>query len=371
MPCAASLLFVAVVAQIAPATRPGTDLITMSPTIVTARDSRIAYMGRVAFEPDGAHLGFPGIVIRFVYRGAAPTLRLSASSPDCYFNLACNGWDPVVIRLHQGENEIHLPTGTAPAQGWLVELLRRTEAWQGTATFEGLLLPTGCDLLPPPPWPARKLMFIGDSITCGEYIERFPPENDNSPRTTNAARTFGMLLGKWLHARVHLVSYGGRGVMRDWQGNTNVNNAPQFFQRAMPDDPASRWDHASYVPDLVVVSLGQNDFNKDLPDEAVYTKAYDDFVGEVRAAYPHAAVLLAEVSLFGDTPGTPDRAKRDRLHRVLEAVVTRRRAAGDARIAEAPVRYYPGTPTNAHVVAFQEEQIALELLGPILALTGW
>ncbi len=348
-----------------------TDLLSMSPTVVSARDSRIAYMGRVAFEQDEARMGFPGITIRFVYRGPAPTLRLSATSPDCYFNLACNGWEPVVIRLRQGENEIHLPTGDAPPQGWLVELVRRTEAWQGLAAFQGLLLPAGCDLLPPPPWPERRLMFIGDSITCGEYIERFPPELDDSPRTTDAARSFGMLLGKWLHARVHLVSYGGRGVMRDWQGRTDVANAPQFFLRTMPDDPSSHWDPANYSPDAIVVCLGTNDFNPGLPDEAVYTKAYDDFVGEIRRVHPHAALLLAESPIFGDEPGTPDRAKRDLLRRVLEAVVARRRAAGDARIAVAPVSHFPGTPSNAHPLAFQHEQIALELLGPIRALTGW
>jgi hypothetical protein len=75
--------------------------------------------------------------------------------------------------------------------------------------------------------------------------------------------------------------------------------------------------------------------------------------------------------MFGDAPGTLDRAKRDQLHRTLEAVVARRRAAGDQRIAVGPVHHYPGTAGNAHPVAFQHEQIALELLGPIRALTGW
>jgi lysophospholipase L1-like esterase len=234
-----------------------------------------------------------------------------------------------------------------------------------------LLLPPGCKLLTPPAWPERRLMFIGDSVTSGECVERFPPENISTPQAANAARSFGMLLGRWLHAQVHLVSYGGRGIMRDWQGKTDVANAPQFFQRSLPDDPGSQWDHASYVPDVIIVSLGQNDFSKDLVDEAVYTKAYDDFVGEIRAAYPRAALVLAEVWLFGDTPGTPDRVKRDRLQRVVAAVVARRHAAGDQRIAEGPVHYYPGTSTNAHPVAFQHEQIAGDLLGPIRALTGW
>ncbi len=367
----ALLLSAAALASGAGAAEPPPAPLMTAPTVIAASDPHLAYMGRVALAGGEAALGFPGITIRFVYRGPAPTLRLRASSANCYFNLACNGWDPVVVRLSPGENEIALPTGPAPAGGWLVELVRRTEAWQGIATFEGLTLPPGGELLRPPPWPERKLLVIGDSVTGGEYDERFPPENDNTPRVANAARGYGMLLGRRLQAQVHLVSYGGRGVMRDWQGRTDLPNAPQFFQRTLPDDPASRWDHAAWVPDVVVVALGQNDFSKDLPDEAVYRQAYDEFIGAVRAAYPRAALVLAELSLFGDTPGTPDWAKREQLRRVLEAVAARRRAAGDTRIAAAPVRYQPGTPTNAHPVAFQHEQMAEDLLGPIKALTSW
>jgi len=369
LPGAALAALVAAAALAAAETPPASTM--TPPTLIPANDPHFAYMGRVALAGGEATLGFPGITIRFVYRGPAPALRLRAGSPNCYFNLACNGWEPVTIHLNPGENTVALPTGTAPAGGWLVELVRRNEAWQGVATFEGLMLPPGCELLPPPAWPERRLLFIGDSVTGGEYDERFPPENDNTPRVANAARAFGMLLGRRLHAQVHLVSYGGRGVLRDWQGNTDVNNAPQFFERTLPDDPASRWDHAAYVPDVVVISLGQNDFSKDLPDEAVYRKAYDDFVGQVRAAYPRAGLILAELSLFGDTPGNPDWAKREQLRRVLEAVAARRRAAGDARIAAVPVRYQPGTPTNAHPVAFQHEQMAEDLLGPIKTLAGW
>jgi hypothetical protein len=66
-------------------------------TLVAANDPHFAYMGRVALAGGGAMLGFPGITLRFVYRGPAPTLRLRAGSVNCYFNLACNGWDPVIL----------------------------------------------------------------------------------------------------------------------------------------------------------------------------------------------------------------------------------------------------------------------------------
>jgi hypothetical protein len=46
------------------------------------------------------------------------------------------------------------------------------------------------------------------------------------------------------------------------------------------------------------------------------------------------------------------------LHTVVEAA----RKAGDKRVAFAPLHQFPGTPTNAHPVAFQHEQIAAELI---------
>jgi lysophospholipase L1-like esterase len=343
-----------------------------SSALVAARDPLVAIMGRVAFASDGsAQMGFPGSVIRFAYRGPAPTLRFAASYDDCLFNLAVHGWDPVPIRLKTGENAFELPSGVAPESGYVVELTRRTESWQGVATFRGIEAPAGCTLLPPPAWPARRLMFIGDSMTCGQYADRMPPENDATARTSNAARSFGMLLGRQLGAQVHLVSYGGRGVMRDWEGKTDTGTAPEFFERALPDDPASRWDHASYQPDVVVICLGQNDLNQGLPHEGSFLKAYADFVARIREVYPQAAIILAESAMHGESPGSDDAKRRDFLRATIESLIVRRRAAGDTRIAFAPVRKAPGTVHDSHPVAFQHEHIAAQLLGPIRQLTGW
>lgn len=339
---------------------------------VGPRDARISYMGRVAFPSDDeARLGFPGIVVRFAYRGPAPTVKLGASTGDCYFNLSCNRWEPELIHPPQGRSGFVLPSGEAPAEGWLVELTRRSESWQGVASFFGLELPEGCALLPAPALPGRRLLCIGDSITGGERIDRMPPECDPTPRTANAARSYGMLLARALDAQVHLVSYGGRGVVHDWQGKTDVPNAPQFFDRTLPDDPVPAWNHSDYVPDAIVVCLGTNDFAPGLPEEAGYTAAYDQFLTSIRAVYPAAALILAESPVFGETAGTSDRTKRDLLRRCLDSIVARRRAAGDTRIAVGPLRHAPGVIGDGHPTAFQHEQIAAQLLPRIRELTGW
>lgn len=327
-------------------------------------------MGRVEVSPQQAQMGFPGITVRFAYSGPAPTIRLSGATPNCFFNLSCNGWEPVVIRLKPGKNEIVLPMGAAPASGWVVELVRRTESWMGTASFDGIVVPEGGAILAAPPLPGRKLMFIGDSLTCGEYNERFPPENDSTPRSTNAARSYGMLLAKWLGAQVHLVSYGGRGITRDWSGRTDVNILPVFLERTLPDTPGSAWDPSLYQPDVIVINDG-TDFDAGPLDEAGFINAYAAFVARVRSLYPRAYILLTESGFRSDGSDGKSRASRDQLLRTINAVVARQNAAGDARIRAVRTGFFPGTPTNSHLVAFQHEQVALDILGPIRDVTGW
>lgn len=341
---------------------------------VTPRDPMIQYMGRVAFVGDSeAKMGFPGVTIRFAYRGPAPTILLGASSAFCGYNLSVNGWEPVAIRPPEGRSELPLPCGPAPKGGWVVELVRRNENWQGVATFFGLRLPAGCELLAPPPLPKRKLMFIGDSITCGEAIDRYPPELDNTSRMANAPRSYGMILGRRLGAQVHLVSCGGRGVLRNWKGEGADRDvtAPQFFQRALPDDPATAWDHSSYQPDAIVIALGQNDLNQGLVEESVFTAAFANFLADIRKVHPKAAVLFTESPMRSEDPATEDGKKREFQRRCLRTVIEAAHKAGDKCVAFAPLHQYAGTPTNAHPVAFQHEQIAAELIGPLCALVGW
>ena len=340
------------------------------PARVAPNDSRILYMGRVELSEKAALMGYPGVTIRFAFRGAAPVVEMTGDTPECYFNLSCNGWDPVLIHLKKGANQIALPTGPAPVAGWTVELVRRTESWMGTASFDGILVPPGCELLAPPAFPARKLMFIGDSFTCGEYNERFPPENDSTPRSTNAARSYGMLLAKWLGAQVHLVSYGGRGITREWDGRTDVNIVPVFFPRTLPDTEGSLWDPSHYQPDVIVINDG-TDFDSGPQDEAKFIDAYAAFVAQVRAAYPKAFLLLTESAFQSDGSDGKPHAARDQLLRTIREVTARRRKAGDERVRVVRTGFFPGTPTNPHLVAFQHEQIARELMGPIRFAAGW
>lgn len=338
-----------------------------------ADDPRVAFMGRVEMREGAAWMAFPGVSVRFRYQGEAPVLRMRASTADCYFDLSCEGGAPVTMRLAQGENAIALPTGTAPAEGRVVELARRTEAWMGEVALEAIDLAPGSALLEPPARPARRLMFIGDSTTCGEFNERCPPQEEISARTTNALRSYGPLIARVLDAQFHLVAYGGQGIVRDWSGKSegeHVVLAPDYFERSLPRDPGARWDHARYQPDVVLINVG-TDFDAGLPGEASYVQSYASFVRQVRVAHPTAYILLSESNFLSDAPGSEGAAARAQLWRTIEAVVELGRQAGDERIGAVRSSYFPGTPADTHLTAFQHERLARELAGPIRAAAGW
>ncbi len=338
-----------------------------------ATDSRVAVMGRtVATNNCALTMAYPAVTLRFRYAGVAPMLHLHASSADTSFNLSCNGWEPVTLRLKEGANDFVLPLPPAPPEGWLIELVRRNETWMGTVDFGGLTLPEGCTLLEAPDLPARKFMLIGDSAPCGEFIERFPPEDLNShQKTINAGRSFGVLLAKWLDAQYHIIAYGGRGIVTDWAGRTETNNAPQFFPLANADDPTSLWDHDRYQPDVILIHFGIADFLAQPVDSAAYIGAWDAFLDQVRAAHPQAPIVLSEAVQLSDVPGTVRQQMRAQLRECLEAVVARRHQHGDATVSFTPLRHQRGGPTDPHPIAFQHEQIALDLLPAIKAAAGW
>ncbi len=340
---------------------------------VLATDGRLDWMGRTAATSTGGRImAYPGVQLRFRYSGPAPRLRLRAESETCYFNLSINGWSPAVLHLAPGENVIPLPAGPAPATGWEVTLVRRTEAWQGLATLECIeILDAKTKIASPSSGPDRRLLVIGDSITTGHYVEQLPGVPDPTPRTNNAERTWGWLLARSLQAQVNIVAYGGRGLTRAWDGRTDVATAPQFFERVLPDDPASQWEHAAYAPDAIVIMLGQNDFSLGLPEHTAFVEAYLAFLARIQAVHPTAVIVLTGSPMHGTAPGSDDAKKRTALYACLDEAARTHTADTGQIVRVVEVSHQPGTVLDAHPVVFQQEQIAAELEPAVRAACGW
>jgi lysophospholipase L1-like esterase len=334
----------------------------------------IATMGRLdRTDPLRPRLGFPGLMLRVRFNGPHLSMRVADTSGGSAFDVIVDGGEPQVVRCAKGEDEYVLAEGLTDAVH-TADIVRRTETWEGVATFLGLRLAPGKELLAPIAWPTRKLLFIGDSVTAGEGVERGAECRRDPQRFSNARVSYGMLLARTLDAQVHLVAFGGRGLIRDWRGKRDVLNAPEFFDLALPDEdpqtPPPRFDHLSYVPDAVFVSLGTNDFNLEigpLPGREEYVSNYVRFVQTIRTRYPAAHVFLTEGALVDDTDDAIQKP-RTTLRSYIDDTISR---LADPRVYHAWAEHYWGGPCDGHPSAEQHRLMARDFEPFLRRILGW
>jgi lysophospholipase L1-like esterase len=333
-------------------------------------------MGRALQTPDGAlRFGFPGVTLRLAFEGTGLSWRAASSTGQNRVAISIDGGAAQTLQIAEGPHDHVLAEGLATGPHTL-EIVHRTETWQGIVSVSGFQLqpPAGAAWLTPEPFPERRLLIIGDSVTSGEGVERFAECSHDQARGADAADSYGARLARALGAQVHLVSYGGRGLLRDWQGKRDVLNAPQFFDLVIPtENPRILWNHALYRPDAVLVSLGTNDFNLALrspPKRKESISAYVAFVRKIRGVYPDAFIFLTEGAMVSDE-ANPRRAQKATLRNYISETVERLKKLGDTRVQALSSKHYPGDACDAHPTGEQHALMAEDLKGPIAAALGW
>lgn len=333
---------------------------------VKANDPGIVYEGRCAVDATGSvRLGFPGVAVHLNFRGSSLTLKAAAADDDLYFDVSVDQAAPTLLTLHKGEGD-YVVMKSGQAADHSVALTRRNESWQGTVAIMGFSFGAGGKLLAAPELPKRKLMFIGDSVTCGELTAYEAGRDMKARINTNARLSYGMVLARRLGAQCALVSYGGRGIIRDWQGIRDTRNAPQFYELALPDEPALTWDHSRYVPDAIGIQLGTNDFSQGIPDQNEFVNTYVQFIEKVRRDAPDAVIVVMDSPMVDNDADRGPR--RSALHFYLEQIVAR---VGNPKVILASLKHYPGVPGNTHPTGKEHEEIASELEPVFRHALGW
>lgn len=341
---------------------------------IRPNDPRILWMGRVdASDPMHPRFGYPGVTLRLRFTGPSLHGTFTSHPGSNYFQVSVNGGSPSLLELPSGRHEIALATalGTGPHT---VDIVKATETWQGTVALVGFRLGPGGALQQPPPLPERKLLIIGDSVTCGAEINRAPPCADRPPTfKASPYDSYGMRLARQLDAQVHLVCFGGRGLIGDWSGRRNVMDARRFYDLSVPDESQKSppvWAHSVYTPDAVIVSLGTNDFNLNrghLPSREEYVSAYAQFVTSIRADYPRALILLTEGAMLTDA-WNPSLKPKSALSAYIADTVAR---LHDPRVVHTESVNYPGDACDSHPTREQHDAMATDLRSVLSRHLGW
>lgn len=238
--------------------------------------------------------------------------------PGIYFEAAFSG-KRLYFRVGPGEvilrvvvDAVEAATLVKPAPGWYlidnlaarghtVRIEVATESQAGANRFGGFALPVGAQALPAPRR-ARQIEFIGDSHTVG-YGNTSTTRDCTEAQvwaSTDNTQSPGAVTARHYQAdyRIHAIS--GRGVVRNYNGGAGATLPAAYpyplFDQATPT-AAALWK-----PQLIVISLGTNDFSTALNAgekwksrdalRADYQAGYVAFVRALRARNPQAHFIL-------------------------------------------------------------------------------
>jgi lysophospholipase L1-like esterase len=292
------------------------------PVAVAPTDANIRYVGRFnTRDPAGPRCAWSNSSVIVRFQGTAINAKIADIGAD-QWQVVVDG-KPTKIITTKGKAAIYLLAIGLPAGEHTAEVVKRTEAFVGTAQILGFQLNDGRKLLAVPA-AKRHIEIIGDSISCGYGNEGKSETEHFSPTTENAYETYGPMAARELGADCMIVAWSGRKM---WPDNT----MPAIYDLTLPQDATSKWDFTKCTPDVVLINLATNDFGRRIPEEKGWTEAYEAFLARVRKNYPHAEIYIASGSMMGDgDKGKPLTA----LKKYLAKIVANRKAAGDAKVHE-------------------------------------
>lgn len=335
---------------------------TPAPTSVSipAGDSLVSRMGRAHTNTDQSQtFGFPGVTFTTEVEGSALSALLHSTTANSWIDVIVDDGAPKALNISQQPTVVELFKFSQSGKH-RVEIVHRSENWQGVVTLKEFLL-TGGGFFAAPKLPKRKLLVLGDSVTCGEAIDRVKGEEKNS-RWWNARESYGMLTAKALNAQVNLVCWGGRGLIRSWNGKTDDANLPEFHQYSVGDnDPGMKWDHQRYQPDLIVSAIGTNDFSLGIPEREAYVTAYVKFINTLLTDHPNAHIAITEGAILN---GEKKAALIDYIREAISRV-------NNTRVHQVTSIHYPGDAQDAHPTKAQHAAMAKDLTPQLKALMDW
>jgi lysophospholipase L1-like esterase len=206
-----------------------------------------------------------------------------------------------------------------PDAAHIITICKDTESGIGYLDFVGLKC---AQLLPLPPKPARKIEYIGDSITAGVGIDvaQTPCDIGNWYDQHNAYMSYGPLTSRALDAQWQLTAVAGIGLTHSCCNMSII--MPDVFDKILLRDNKMAWDFRRYQPDVVTICLGQND---GIQDSTQFCDAYVQFIGKVRKQYPKTDIICLTSPMANDK-------LRAAQQRYLPAIVKRVNNNGDKKV---------------------------------------
>ena len=251
---------------------------------VPVDDPRVQVIGHVEKKGHAVALSWSASELRVRFTGSSLALDLEGRPVDSEVDQLAVFVDGVRrdFAVPKGPSELlvasGLHTGVHEAS-----IVKRTEPLVGVVVVRAVILDHFAHLEPVKKR-AHRIELIGDSNVAGFGVLGNGPQCPFSGDTEDVTRSFAGVTAARLQSDLVVVAWSGRGVYRDYDGNSDVPSVPALWKAAAPLDRH---------PDAVVVALGNNDFLDGIPDRGKFFAAYHDLLDGIRKAHPKAWIVLA------------------------------------------------------------------------------
>jgi len=309
-------------------------------------------------------MGWPGSGVAFSFEGNYATIAVTDDG-EGLMDLVVNG-EHSVIELEPGKTIVQVGDGTFGT--YHARLTRRSEFYD-TGYF-GISSPTpisfggdeGKGFLSTKR-SERKILFLGDSITAGFGVGGFTKSCGNTPALHAPLESYAMLAADGLNAEPQLIAISGRGVVHNWDANP-APVMPAQIDFALPDSPDTVWDHAQFMPDVIVTLLGTNDWSVIDPGRDVFRAGYRDMLSSLLGRFPDAHIVTVSGPLLGGEQGA---AIRDGIDWAMADLSDENISTLDLKLADFGYIW----SCNSHPGQTSMKVMANDLMRHIKAVTNW
>ncbi|HWB26482.1 MAG TPA: SGNH/GDSL hydrolase family protein [Chitinophagaceae bacterium] len=321
----------------------------------------IQYTGRIEFtNAKTPRLWSPGAYVEIGFTGPYCNITLNDEElygQHNYIEIAIDDRAPTRVQTTGKTNIIKAAFGLSDSKH-VITICKNTEASIGYIDFVGI---TCAGLYKLHKKPKRKIEFIGNSITCGagSDLSVKPCGDDAWYDQHNAYMSYGPVTARMLNAQWQLSAVSGIGLIHSCC-NMNIL-MPQVFDKVDMRTDSIPWDFSRYIPDVVTITLGQND---GVQDSAKFCSAYVDFIKTIRGKYPNAHIFCL-------TSPMADEKLTAVLKNYLTGIVDFINKAGDGRVHKYfySQQYHHGC--GGHPDLQEHTAIANELAAYIKKVMKW
>lgn len=299
---------------------------------------KIFYNGRIDWKNENAPVFvFPATYAQMRFTGNFIKIHLSNRCAywDNYLGYILDGKQGKVLLPQNGEfvfqlngdifpTEITSVTGddSVAEKGSIHELIifKRQDSCH-EITFLGVELEDGAELLdlPKTSKPSeRKLLVFGDSVSAGEVSEAIDFTGKADPvhngEYSNSWYSYAWMTARKLNAQIHDIAQGGVALMNGtgWFYEPQAIGMESVWDKIHYNPElgvTESWDLMKYIPQVVIVAIGQNDSHpvdhmKEDYEGAIsktWRKHYKQFLQTLRTQYPNAQIVCITTLLEHDS----------------------------------------------------------------------